>query len=115
MIEFVTGDVLFGSQDNYRVLPEWILTTDPSLPVEWGPRCLLPWLQYSVKTDDKRLRLTDYLYNTYFNAGFKPDFTQAQIGLFGDLLDSMFRYRAEERPTAAEVLRHPWFGKKPWG
>ncbi|KAI4243315.1 MAG: hypothetical protein L6R42_010777, partial [Xanthoria sp. 1 TBL-2021] len=32
MIEFITGDILFGSQDNYRVLPEYSLATDPSLP-----------------------------------------------------------------------------------
>ena len=112
MIEFITGHVIFGMVDQ-RVLPEWVLTTDPSLPIESGPRCSLPWLKYSTKSDCHRERLTDWLYNTYFQIGFASEFTQTEIETFGDLLDSMLQYHAEERPTASEILKHPWLQGNP--
>ncbi|KAL8849128.1 MAG: hypothetical protein Q9221_005897 [Calogaya cf. arnoldii] len=112
MIEFITGHVIFGMVD-VRVLPEWVLTTDPSLPIESGPRCSLPWLKYSTKSDCHRERLTDWLDETCFHTGFESEFKQTEIESFGDLLDSMLQYRAEERATASEILKHPWLQGNP--
>ena len=36
-------------------------------------------------------------------------FSEQSLDSLGDLLVSMTRYRPEDRPSAADVLRHPWF------
>ncbi len=33
--------------------------------------------------------------------------------MLGDLLNSMMQFRPSERPTADEVLKHPWFQHRP--
>lgn len=40
-------------------------------------------------------------------------FSQDDLENLGDLLSSMTQYRPSNRPSAAEVLRHPWFRHRP--
>ena len=40
-------------------------------------------------------------------------FSKASLELLGGLLTSMTQYRPSDRPTAAEVLEHPWFRRHP--
>lgn len=40
-------------------------------------------------------------------------FTKPSLDSLGDLLVSMTQFRPSDRPTASDVLRHPWFQCSP--
>ena len=40
-------------------------------------------------------------------------FTKLDIDIFGDLIVSMTQYRPSDRPSASDVLQHPWFQRRP--
>ena len=40
-------------------------------------------------------------------------FSKGDLDTLGDLLTSMTQYRPSDRPSAAEVLEHPWFQHRP--
>ena len=40
-------------------------------------------------------------------------FSKGDLDTLGDLLTSMTQYRPSDRPSAAEVLKHPWFQRRP--
>ena len=40
-------------------------------------------------------------------------FSKGDLDTLGDLLTSMTQYRPSDRPSAAEVLKHPWFQHRP--
>ena len=40
-------------------------------------------------------------------------FSRQDLESLGDLLTSMTQYRPSRRPTAAQILEHPWFRQKP--
>lgn len=40
-------------------------------------------------------------------------FSKGDLETLGDLLASMTQYHPSDRPSAAEVLKHPWFQHKP--
>ena len=40
-------------------------------------------------------------------------FSKASLGSFADLIISMTQYRPSDRPSASEVLQHPWFQRSP--
>ena len=39
--------------------------------------------------------------------------TKPDLDTFGGLIISMTQYRPSERPSASEVLEHPWFQRRP--
>ncbi|CAF9908280.1 hypothetical protein IMSHALPRED_006629 [Imshaugia aleurites] len=48
--------------------------------------------------------------------GLRPGdlwFSKPSLDTFGDLIISMTQYRPVDRPSASEVLRHPWFQRSP--
>ena len=40
-------------------------------------------------------------------------FTKPSLDVFGDLIISMMQYRPSDRPSASDVLQHPWFQRRP--
>lgn len=40
-------------------------------------------------------------------------FSKGDLDTLGDLLTSVTQYRPSDRPSATEVLKHPWFQHRP--
>jgi serine/threonine protein kinase len=51
--------------------------------------------------------LSEWLRETYYDEDKKAFFAEGELEEIGDLIVSMLKFRAQERPTAAEVLEHP--------
>ncbi|KAL8779176.1 MAG: hypothetical protein Q9213_007062 [Squamulea squamosa] len=114
MMELITGVPAFSAKDTNDILREWVDITCRPLPAEWGYLCSSQWVEGLPEVDEKRSRLHARLHDEYFGAVIEPEFAEAHIEMLGDLLQMMFRFRPEERPTVSELLKHPWLEKNPW-
>ena len=91
-------------------------------------QCLVPQISLLASSDyapyhlNLKFRQFPSRTNTTFFLGSSPIFTplvQERTGFLrylqtlGDLLRSMTQYHASNRPSATEVLKHPWFQRCP--
>jgi len=62
-------------------------------------------------TDDEleSLAMSAWLHETYFDGENKPHFSEEHIALLASLLEDMMKYHPSQRPTIAEIRKHPWF------
>lgn len=122
LFEIRTGSRLFSlvnhSEDTYIPL---VIETLGQFPDEWWSKCLdrmeyppdEPFKPTGNPDSNIRSKLKRSVFHLPVEAGstihkrvFIPEEEQE---LFADLLESMFQYDVAKRPSAEEVLQHPWF------
>ncbi|KAL2052447.1 hypothetical protein ABVK25_007319 [Lepraria finkii] len=93
------------------MIHEWIGIFG-NLPEEWESHCCSPRPSDLCKPGQENMRDTLKDGSLFILPGTLW-FSKGDLDTLGDLLTSMTQYRPSDRPSAAEVLKHPWFQHRP--
>ncbi|RVX68266.1 hypothetical protein B0A52_07269 [Exophiala mesophila] len=113
IFQLVTGEPPFDdfmATKDFLIL-EWIAMFG-DVPEDWRKQA--KELVGDLRADLYQGSLSSCLYEIYFSAETKAEFTEEDIELLGDLLTKMMCYLPKDRLSVKDILRHEWFAKNPF-